>query len=126
LLRGSIIASAIGTVVGNPWTFPFIWVGTYEVGKLMLGGNGEVEGSRPFLRMFGGLYRSISTFDGDLFALEVLPTFLPMFVGSLPVALIVGIASYFVLLKPIRAFHHLRQERKARRQQNYLSTEGGR
>jgi hypothetical protein len=27
IARANIIASAIGTVVGNPWTFPFIWWG---------------------------------------------------------------------------------------------------
>ena len=25
LIRGNLIASGIGTVVGNPWTFPLIW-----------------------------------------------------------------------------------------------------
>jgi len=30
-LRSSILASAIGTVVGNPLTFPFIWLSTYNV-----------------------------------------------------------------------------------------------
>ena len=29
LIRGNIIASAIGTIVGNPWTFPFIWLAVF-------------------------------------------------------------------------------------------------
>jgi hypothetical protein len=35
--RGSLIASAIGTVVGNPWTFPAIWYLTYRIGLALLG-----------------------------------------------------------------------------------------
>ena len=37
LLRGSIIASAIGTFIGNPLTFPFIWALVYSTGSLMVG-----------------------------------------------------------------------------------------
>lgn len=32
LMRGNLIASGIGTIVGNPWTFPFIFLMNYEVG----------------------------------------------------------------------------------------------
>ena len=32
IFRGNIIASAIGTIIGNPWTFPFIWIWLYNVG----------------------------------------------------------------------------------------------
>ncbi len=39
LLRGSLLASAIGTVVGNPWTFPFIWAWIYGLGQWLLGGE---------------------------------------------------------------------------------------
>ena len=37
LLRGNIIASAIGTAVGNPWTFPFIWAWIFWLGRWILG-----------------------------------------------------------------------------------------
>ncbi len=40
-LRGNILASAIGTVVGNPWTFPFILALDFEIGGLMLGQVGS-------------------------------------------------------------------------------------
>ena len=38
-LRGSLVASAIGTVVGNPWTFPFIWAWLYSSGHWLLGND---------------------------------------------------------------------------------------
>ena len=31
-----MIAGAIGTCVGNPLTFPFIWASTYELGHIIL------------------------------------------------------------------------------------------
>ena len=31
-IRGNILASMIGTVVGNPFTFPFIWLTIYKIG----------------------------------------------------------------------------------------------
>ena len=39
LIGGNLIASAIGTVVGNPWTFPFVWWGTLRLGELILGSS---------------------------------------------------------------------------------------
>ena len=35
-LRASMAAALIGTLFGNPWTFPFIWYFSYEIGKLFI------------------------------------------------------------------------------------------
>ncbi|MCC0048724.1 MAG: DUF2062 domain-containing protein [Tepidamorphaceae bacterium] len=40
LTRGSIIASAFGTFIGNPLTFPLIWGATYGIGAKILGNHG--------------------------------------------------------------------------------------
>jgi uncharacterized protein len=37
IVRGNIFTSAIGTAMGNPWTFPFIWAVTYKLGVKILG-----------------------------------------------------------------------------------------
>ena len=37
IVRGNILASAIGTAAGNPWTFPFIWVSVLYTGRKILG-----------------------------------------------------------------------------------------
>lgn len=37
IMRASIVSSAFGTIVGNPWTFPFIWFVTFETGVFILG-----------------------------------------------------------------------------------------
>ena len=43
LLRGNVLASAIGTFFGNPWTFLFIWLSDYRLGLWLLqhGGHGD-------------------------------------------------------------------------------------
>ena len=32
LMRGNLIAATVGTIIGNPWTFPFIFYLDYKVG----------------------------------------------------------------------------------------------
>ncbi len=36
IIRGNLIASAIGTLWGNPWTFPFLLFMSYETGMYVL------------------------------------------------------------------------------------------
>jgi uncharacterized protein (DUF2062 family) len=36
LLRANVVASAIGTLIGNPLTFPFIWLSSYKLGTALL------------------------------------------------------------------------------------------
>ena len=35
VMRGNIVAAALGTAFGNPWTFPFIWVSVLYTGRKM-------------------------------------------------------------------------------------------
>jgi uncharacterized protein len=39
LLRGNLVASALGTAIGNPITFPFIWSGSLALGRFILYGR---------------------------------------------------------------------------------------
>ncbi len=36
LLKGSSIATLVGTLFGNPWTFPFIWFGMFKFGRFIM------------------------------------------------------------------------------------------
>lgn len=36
LTRGSPMAAVFGTLVGNPWTFPLIWISSYKLGVSVL------------------------------------------------------------------------------------------
>lgn len=42
LFRGNVLASAVGTFFGNPWTFLFIWVSDYRLGLWLLQKSGHV------------------------------------------------------------------------------------
>jgi len=114
-LRGSIIASAFGTIVGNPWTFPFIWMGTYELGILLLGIDRDIVGERPFRRMFVGLTQSLRTLDPSIFMEAVWPIWWPMILGSIPAAIACGLLTYWLLVGPFRAAHRRRVKAKSAR-----------
>ena len=43
LIRGNIITALVGTLAGNPWTYPLIWSGTYAAGSRILGEERVVE-----------------------------------------------------------------------------------
>ena len=84
LLRGSLLASAIGTVVGNPWTFPFIWTWIYVLGQWRLGG--EVVSELPAVLSLTYI------FDRPLDVLW------PMTVGGVPTS----VAAWFAFFWPVR------------------------
>lgn len=100
VLGANILASAIGTSVGNPLTFPFIWIGTHNLGSFLLGveGRNDISLSGPE----GGLALMLAdpgTFFAELWAgLE--PVFWPMFIGSIPLGLACG-ALFYCFLKPM-------------------------
>ena len=84
LMRASVFSAAIGTVVGNPWTFPFIWLSIFHVGhKILLNGSKSIAKELDFLTLFQNLSQSVIKLDIHLFAQEVLPIWFPMFIGSL-------------------------------------------
>jgi uncharacterized protein (DUF2062 family) len=105
LVRGNYIAAAVGTLVGNPWTFPFIWITTYKLGHALLGGRAA---SLEPLHHF-----SFTTLFADLEAV-----FWPMTAGGVPLGVIAGLATYFPLVRVITVYQMARARRRARRRQD--------
>lgn len=102
-LGGNIIASAIGTWVGNPFTFPFIWISSFNVGNFLLGRDStETAFSAPALE---SLFQSPLEFFG--------PVLLPMTVGALPVGLVLGVATYIPSNILIDAYKRKRARKQA-------------
>ncbi len=83
-IRGSIVASAFGTVIGNPLTFPFIWAWLYVSGCWLLGR--ELASDLP--AQFSAAY----IFDHPWDILW------PMTVGGIPTA----VATWCVFFFPVR------------------------
>ncbi len=101
LIGGSIIASAIGTAAGNPWTFPIIWIGIYRLGAMILGW--DVSETLP---------------DGlTLTYIVDNPTavLLPMVVGAVPAALVAWTVTFWPVLSIVTKYHELRRRRLVKR-----------
>ncbi|MEZ5839939.1 MAG: DUF2062 domain-containing protein [Hyphomicrobiales bacterium] len=103
LIGGNFISAALGTSVGNPLTFPFIFASTFEVGSLILrtGHSAATTDLSP-----GMLTRSIDT---------ILPLIKPMTVGAIPLGIAAALIAYFPIRSAVRAFQHARRERFAAR-----------
>jgi uncharacterized protein len=98
IIGGSIVAAVLGTFVGNPLTYPLFWVGTYEVGHLMLGGGAD----KLEIDLSSGL------FDDSLE--QLWPILKPMSLGALPIGLGLALLSYALVRPTVNAYQHRRRE----------------
>ncbi len=102
LTRSSMLASALGTFIGNPVTFPFIWLGAYHLGSWVLG---QEPTDQP-IDLSAGIFRS---------SLEsVWPLLKPMTVGGIPLGLLAGAASYVLMRRAVEAYQQKRRIRGVR------------
>ena len=81
LIRGNVLAALLGTAVGNPWTFPFIWIAIYRVGCTMMACSAE-----------DGVPESLDIFVVMESPMKIL---LPMLLGSIPVGAVAWLAFYW-------------------------------
>lgn len=120
-IRANVLASAIGTAVGNPWTFPFIWVGVYNVGSWILRADGVNAKEVDFLNVLTESMEAMHRLDFEFLMEMSGPVLLPMLVGSVPVTILVWIL-FYAPLRPIiskyQAARHHRRNRKLRNQQD--------
>jgi len=80
LLRASIPAAILGTLVGNPWTFILIWPLTYETGRLILK-KPHIE-NIDFETVFENLKSALFTENWHTALSDAEEIILPMAVGS--------------------------------------------
>ena len=110
LLRGSLIASALGTFFGNPLTFPFIWVTSYNLGNYLLGHTGSNEGAQ-----LGKLFDHF--WAGNVGWLDFLHSFWnvaePMLIGGTPMGILSAVLCYYPVRKAVEAYQHQRAARFA-------------
>ncbi len=103
LFRANLIAAAVGTVVGNPLTFPLIWYSIYWVGATMLGDvvttEEAVASSVGFLSTLWG------PFD------QAWPIVMRMALGSIPLGVPVGILCYVAVRTAVVGFQRNRRQR---------------
>lgn len=119
LLAGNLLASAFGTAIGNPLTFPFIWGATFQTGRFILTGSTDGE-SAP-------LQLGQSFWHLDWHLLWV-PLIKPMLVGAIPIGLAFALAFYLFTRFATVTFRQQRAKRlaaRARRRANKTSLPGG-
>ncbi|MCV0397668.1 MAG: DUF2062 domain-containing protein [Rhizobiaceae bacterium] len=103
IIGGNLLASALGTAVGNPLTFPFMWGAGYELGRFILEGRAPEE---PRL----DLWTTIRHLEfGELWG----PLLKPATIGALPLGLAAGLVFYIITRQAVATFRDQRQKRLA-------------
>lgn len=108
LVRGNMLASAFGTAIGNPWTFPFIFALTGEVGGLILGN--DIASEVPASNWHALLNEPVAYLSAFL------PIVFPLLVGGAPIAIVVWVLFYFSFKGLLSGYHAGRQSRRDARQ----------
>jgi uncharacterized protein (DUF2062 family) len=104
ITRSSILASALGTFFGNPLTFPFIWIASYQLGNWALGRDSNVQ----TIDLSGGIF--------DKSMEQLLPLLKPMTVGGIPLGFTMGTIFYFIVKKAsVNYQNKKRQQRSLKR-----------
>ncbi len=99
LIRGNFIAALIGTVVGNPITFPFIWGLIYKVGTYVTNIE-HVDISRKI--------------NFDMIINQTYEIFFPMLLGGIIIAPLIWIISYFLIYSFISSYKRRKNKTERR------------
>ena len=110
LLSGNMVAAAIGTAVGNPITFPPIWLAAHRFGSYILGRGAGGESAAENL---GAVYRHHDGTIADFFISMWSPVIWPMMVGGVPLGFAAGAAVYAIAKPAIESFQASRLKRRA-------------
>ena len=115
LIGGNVLASALGTCIGNPLTFPIIWLSTFNLGGFILGYDhrSDIDLSMPdgtwvlFFKQPAEFWR--------IFWDAVGPLLKPMILGSIPLGVISAVVVYLLVYPAVEGYQHRRRERLAQR-----------
>lgn len=111
LTKGNLFASLIGTVVGNPITFPIIASASIRLGKKILGQSSpEIDDASFNWEMFKDML-SIENFNLYFLKDFGVDIFLPYFIGGTIFGMIASFIFYFFCKSFVRG-HQLRRKRK--------------
>jgi uncharacterized protein (DUF2062 family) len=113
VMRGSILASALASFLGNPLTYPVIWFSTYNLGNVLLGATASfrlVDLHARLSNLWDGL---VSGSPGAALgaADSVWLIVKPMILGSLPLGIFAAGLAYVGVWRLIAAAHARRRER---------------
>ncbi len=104
LIGGNMLAAALGTSVGNPLTFPFIWASTYRLGTWIMSGTLPAHRSNMITE---------NLFEQSLDS--ILPIIEPMLLGSVILGTVVAAVLYGIVYGTVRTYQTTRRARLAAR-----------
>ena len=131
VLRANVLASLIGTFVGNPITFPIITVFNLKLGEWILGSSEYSSGDggkifEGFLDFIFLIYKSLFT-EGSIDENSVPRmneflngVFIPYSLGGLILGIFVAIISYFLLRPLVATYKKQRDSLRAKRAKKKL------
>lgn len=112
IVAGNFLAAGLGTFIGNPVTFPFIWAATYSSGNFILhrkmdegDGSGIMKladvqwmdlGWSGILEVMGGIWE---------------PLLKPMLIGGIPIGTTFAIVAYILTRAASRKFRDRRMKK---------------
>ena len=97
LLRANYIAALIGTIVGNPISFPFIWGLIYKVGAFI------VDKPEDNLR---------TNINFEIIINQTYDIFIPMLVGGAVFAIPIWVITYFITYSFVSSFKKAKLKKK--------------
>lgn len=103
IARGNFFAAAIGTVVGNPWTFPIFFALSNSIGMLILGEGTDL--AVPAWS-WGALFDQPAEY-----IVSYWPLIRTMAVGSVPVAIFMWLVFYIGVKGAITGYKLARRQR---------------
>ena len=123
LFRGNVLASAIGTFFGNPWTFILIWLADYEVGlgiirSLNYGADLHVLSIEELGEIMGNALKFMS-FSGAIswaeMSRDLEQVFMPLLIGGTVLGAVAGLISFLITLWVVKGWrlHRARRLEKA-------------
>jgi hypothetical protein len=116
VIRANIMAAIIGTAVGNPWTFPFIWTLIYNLGRWMgAAGNGSAASEPDFTTIFSSCMDALLRYDPVYLFETAWPVLWPMFVGGLPTFVVVWFGVYLTLRPLIEKYQSRRRQQRMKK-----------
>ena len=132
VLRANVLASLIGTFVGNPITFPIITVFNLKLGEWILGSSeySSVDGGKifeGFLDFIFLIYKNLFT-EGSVGENSVPRineflngVFIPYSLGGIIGGIFVAIISYFLLRPLVATYQKQRDSLRAKREKKKLA-----
>ncbi|MEM7196784.1 MAG: DUF2062 domain-containing protein [Pseudomonadota bacterium] len=107
--KRNIIAALIGTAVGNPWSFPFIWWMSYSIGDgiLSLFDMAHDYGGVPLLVL------RIDQVNPDMDLFPVI--FANMIIGCIPMMIVTWFVVYRLCIPIITRFQNKRRQRRLKK-----------